>query len=282
MRVTTAVCLLGLALSLSAGAAAAQTDKPSPPGQVSVRAQQYGQSPWWLNQPVLTVVGSVEQRTPANQAAFDLTFTRVEKTSAEAVRLVSEQVSNLGRVLTATYGDRIELQSRVQISPLYEQYRDKEGNRVDNAQPDKIDAYEANATLSIKVNDGFLAEAVFGVGLAALPTRVSPVSFTLVETEAQKANLYREAVVDAQRRARIAAEAAGVRLGKVRIIDPSERACALDILIQDGGNYAQAPVTPYVLPTPPPPAQPPTTSRFPLQPPSQTVSRRVCVIYAVS
>jgi len=42
--------------------------------------------------------------------------------------------------------------------------------------------------------------------------------------------LQTEAVKDAARRARQAAEAAGARLGMVKVIDPSGRACQTDVL----------------------------------------------------
>ena len=100
----------------------------------------------------------------------------------------------------------------------------------ENARADRIERYQAIATVNLQVRDIRVLERVYAGVLAADPTSVSAVSFVLEPSNAQKAELAQAAVRDAAGRARSAAEAAGASLGGVRVIDPTGRACQTDVL----------------------------------------------------
>src|SRR3569832_2798021 len=100
--------------------------------------------------------------------------------------------------------------------PLYEQYKDKDGNLQTIVRADKIERYAAQANLRITLRDVSLLEKVYATGLAAKPTSTSQVGFSLDPTNEQKAWIFNEAVKDAAPRGRSAAEAAGAALGGVK------------------------------------------------------------------
>jgi hypothetical protein len=137
--------IVRLILSFAALAIFASTSAFAQPPNLAVEPLRYGLSPWWLGQPVIAVTGSVEMEVPANEASFEITFDAVQKTSQDSVREVAQKASALGRALQGSSNDRVQVQSKIAITPLYEQYRDKDGNRIDNGQPDKIERYQAAA-----------------------------------------------------------------------------------------------------------------------------------------
>jgi uncharacterized protein YggE len=278
--------IVRLILSFAALAIFASTSAFAQPPNLAVEPLRYGLSPWWLGQPVIAVTGSVEMEVPANEASFEITFDAVQKTSQDAVREVAQKASALGRALQGSSNERVQVQSKIAITPLYEQYRDKDGNRIDNGQPDKIERYQAAAILSVEMQDANLAEGLFATALAADPTALSEVDFSYKESEILKSDLYKQAVADAQRRARLAVEVSGAKLGAVRMVDETGRACRADILIKGESSLilTQSP-TAVRLPAPTdarsgPPAS--GAAALPLQPPRQIVKSQACVIYALN
>ena len=104
---------------------------------------------------------------------------------------------------------------------------------------------------------------------------------------------------DAANRARAAAEAAGARLGPVRVIDPSGRACQTDVLAgwpsydsgapsattveasrrEDRVAYAAAPPAMSIPITG---ARVDHDARLTLQPPLRWLSAQACVVYGLN
>jgi len=134
--------------------------------------------------------------------------------------------------------------------------------------------------------------------VAARPTSVGAIGFTLEPDNKVKAALATEAIRDATRRARAAVEATGARLGPVRIIDPTARVCRTDVLAgwpsYIGGvrateveardmGFAPPPSPASAPPAPPAPGARGTTfsTRVTLQPPAQAVGEEACVVFAL-
>jgi hypothetical protein len=141
--------------------------------------------------------------------------------------------------------------------------------------------------------------------MSAKPSSTTPVSFRLDAGDETRAQMFKLAVEDARRRAESATTAAGAKLGSVRLIDPTSRACQTDVLV------ALAPrgyggVEPYRVlpPAPPPPPRgqnvptiqeivttaqrkaqasglKPEDLQLPVQPPQERLQATACVIYAL-
>lgn len=272
-----------------------------------IAAPKYNPAPWWMDQPVIASTGYVQSEVRANRARIAGSFQVVAKTAPEATRAAADKVRALGQSLAAFGPDRARVETTFSMRPIYEQYRDREGNLIPNQRADRIDSYEVNANVAIEVRDVALAERVYATLLAARPTSTEPVYFTLEPDNATRTELYNLAVADAARRARASADATGARLGPVKLIDPTGRACGVDVLITGappqygGGVFAESvTVTGRVagmLPPPPPPPPPPVMApaprgpggeqlrpedmQLPLQPPLSKLEAQVCVVYAL-
>lgn len=283
--------LLAAAL-LAASPAAAQ---PVP----AVQAPAYGPAPWWMREPVIASLGEVRTELPANRAEFSAAFESVERTAADAAAAASARVRALGQALTALGADRVRVEVGFSTRPLYAEYRDKEGRVLENQRADKVDRYAVTATVSVEVRDMRLLERAYALTVAAKPTSTRRVEFRLEPDNVVQAGLFRSAVADARRRAVEAAGEAAAKLGPVKLIDPSGRACQQDVLIT-GAPSGEAPSAPPMDVPPPPPLPLPATPaplgqaaaaadlqaaaaemHLPLQPPLQTLSRQACVVYAL-
>ena len=298
--------LLALAPLLAAPAAA--------DGQTMLTAQPaaYGSAPWWMREPVVASLGEVRTELPANRASFSGAFETVERTAAEATAGSAAKVRALGEALSALGADKVRTEVGFSTRPLYAQYKDKDGNVQENQRADKIDRYAVTATVSVEVRDVRLVERAYALLVAAKPTSTQRVYFRLQPENATQTELFRLAVADAKRRATEGAAEAGARLGAVKLIDPTGRACQQDVLITGAprsyggtGDLQEVVVTGsrnfsddrgravksmgYSASAP---AAPPTGSadeveaaaadlHLPLQPPLEQLTRQACVVYAL-
>lgn len=283
---------IGLALWLGAAGAALAQVPPAELGQRNVPA------PWWMQQPVIASIGMVRTEVPANRATVSASFTALGKTAEAATAAAAAKVADIDAALRKLGVDRARLTTVFQTQPLYEQYRDKDGNLQTNQRPDKIERYAVTARLTLDVRDIKALEPAYASVLAAKPDSVGEVRFSLQPDNGLKTWLQGEAVKDAAKRAREAAANAGARLGAAKVIDPTGRACETDVLA-GWPSYSEAEakrttvgsedgVAPMAVAAPAQAgtdsfgltsgeAQAPAT----LQPPLEELTDQACVVYAL-
>jgi len=280
----------------SAPAVAAQT----PPATIG---QPYVPAPWWMRDPVIASIGYVRVELQANRAGFSATFQVVDRSVAEASRKAADQVRALSQTLAAYGVEKVRVETSLTTQPLYDQYRDENGVLRDNTRADRIERYQAQATVSLSVRDVALLERIYATVVASQPNSISQVYFNLEPDNVAKTNLAGAAMRDARTRAEAAAQNAGATLGSVRVIDPTGRACQTDVLAgwpSYGSGASQATTVeaydvmgaramamPAPPPPPPPPGQAPSeaqieAARLALQPPLQTLTDQACVVYGLN
>lgn len=267
-----------------------------PPAELGAR---YVPAPWWMREPVIASQGHVQTEVPANRARFGVRFNAVEKTAVEATTAAAAKARALDKSLAAIGVDKVRLTTTLNTRPLYEQYREKDGSLVDNQRADKIDRYEVTAQLFVTVRDIDVLERVYRLAVAARPTAIDGVGFSLEPDNATKAWLQVEAARDAARRARLSVEAAGGRLGAAKVVDPSGGVCQTQVLAgwpsYVGGSLPTDVERPdnimvtgsrTTAPAPPPPPAPSLDQlaeavQVTLQPPLSTLQATSCVVYAL-
>ncbi len=284
------------AVLVAAVAAPALAVAQTPPATIGER---YVPAPWWMRDPVIASIGHVRTQVAANRATFGASFQAIDRSAADASAKAADQIRALSQALGAYGAEVVRVETTVATRPLYDQYRDENGVLRDNVRADRIERYQADASVSITVRDMRVLERVYATVVASQPTSIGQVSFNLEPDNAVKTWLQGEAVRDAARRAREAVANAGASLGRVRVIDPTGRACETDVLAgwpaygASGAatdvDYAPAFVPPPSAP-PPPPApvgrgapteQQIQAARLALQPPLRELTDQACVVYAL-
>ena len=293
-----------LAASVTTAVLASPTLAQTPPATIG---QQYVPAPWWMRDPVIASIGYVRVELQANRAQFSASFQTVDRSVAEASRKAADQIRALSQTLAAYGSDNVRVETTLSTQPLYDQYRDENGVLRDNMRPDRIERYQAQATIQVQVRDVAVLERAYATVVASQPSAIGQVYFQLEPDNVAKTNLANEAVRDAARRARAAAENAGASLGSVRVIDPTGRACQTDVLagwpsygggggqattvdegiVVTGSRMARASMAPPPPPPPPAPGQAPSeaqieAARLALQPPLQVLTDQACVVYGLN
>ena len=308
-RCSRRVAAVGLILMGLAGfqpAQAAPVREPYPPAPAPIAPPLYDPAPWWARLPIIAATGEVQTHVPANRGRFSAQVSVVDPSLAEATRQVAERVRTLAQTLAAYGADKVQVETSLSVTPIYQQYRDKQGELQTNERADRIERYEASVRFQVEVRDIAVVARAYAAVASAHPASIQPVFFSLEPDNELNTALFRAAVADAARRARLAGEAAGARIGRVLLIDPTARACETDVLVagaprtfgDDAGGVQEVVVTanrrakvefaPMAAPPPPPPPPPPAPGAepapeqiLPLQPPLETLTRKACVIYAL-
>lgn len=298
--IATSLVALSLAVALPAMAQTAKAPAPAP-----VNNSAYDRAPWWMKENVVTQTGYVFAEVPANRATYSAQFLTVGDTAAEAQNKAIEKTRALSQVLAKLGADKVRITTSFSMRVLYEQYKDKDGNRIENQRADKINGYEVSLNYAIEVRDVSVLERAYALTLAANPTTASSISFYMQPTNEQNTWLYNEAIKDARKRATDAAASAGTSLADVKVIDPTGRVCETDILGRDkiymGDGYSANDVSAnyesraYAPPPPPAPmmAMAPKEGTveyleyqamknpFIQNPPLQRIESKACVVYGL-
>lgn len=259
--------------------------------------------PWWMDQPIIASLGMIKAEIPANRAQMSASFQVVDRQADDASQKAMDKVRLLGEALSALGAGKVIISTGLTVQPIYAQYRDKDGNLINNQRADRIDNYSATASISVEVRDVSVVERAFALILAAEPTSTGHVSFSLEPDNATRTRLFTDAVANARARAEGAAAATGAKLGAVKLIDPTGRACDTDVLITGSPNrgYSEGWMgesLSYAAPPPPPPPPPPAIAPAPsplqrlqttaqsmtvtLQPPMMSLTKNACVIYSLA
>lgn len=298
------VSLIGLVMASGAMAAKVRAQPASPAPVAPVNTSPYDKAPWWMKESVITQTGFVFTEVPANRASFSATFLSVDDTAEKAQTKAIAQTKALNQALAKLGKDAVRVSTSFSMRALYEQYRDKNGNRVEDQRGDKINGYQVSLNLSIEVRDMTVLEKAYALVLAAAPTQTDSINFNLQPSNETNTWLYNEAIKDAHKRAGDATMSAGGRLGDIKVIDPTGRACETDILARAPDyaydnmqanevhrDYKEPPMMAMAAP-PPPPAPAPGTAEyleakalanpFIQTPPLQRLEAKACVVYGVN
>jgi len=262
----------------------------------------YDKAPWWMNSPVITQTGFVYAEIPANRAHFTAQFQTTADTVDKAQAKAIEQTRALNEALGRLGKDAVRVTTSFSMRALYEEYRDKDGSKVEDRRADKINGYEVSLNLSLEVRDVTALEKAYALVLAASPSSTGNVYFSLQPSNEQNTWMYTQAVNDAHARAFAAAEAAGGHLGAVKLIDPTGRACETDILARGGskeGDGTEATevtvagirASPAMMAAPPPPPPPGSADAlearamknpFIQTPALERIDAKACVVYGLN
>ncbi|MGA1344087.1 MAG: SIMPL domain-containing protein [Hyphomonas sp.] len=257
-------------------------------------------TPYWTRVPVIEVLGRADMQVAPNRANFSVTYLETDKDSKKAMQLAVERGRLAYETIKKVAGDNSIIQTSVNVTALYEQYRDKDGNRIDNERSDKIRAYEARVSLSVTVEDVSKAGAARAGALALGPENSTGLSTYLERTTELNRSAYEAAVKDAAARATATAKASGAKLGKLMVVQEGSGPCLGNWASMAGSDYDYYSAAPaYAPPSPPPPPSPPVASgmvdgrkvtitqadidalNLPSDDRKQAVSSSVCMIYQI-
>jgi uncharacterized protein YggE len=208
-----------------------------------------------IRPPALTVTGTGEAHARPDFAQVQVGVVTEGATAAEALRKNNEAMSQL-IVLIRKRGieDRDLQTTQFNITPRYKYDKSQQ-------EPPKIAGYQVTNEVQVKVRDMNRLGAFLDETVSAGANQVRGISFGVAEPARLMDEARRKAMADAQRRAQVYAEAAGVKIGK-----------PLKISEQAGGRPGPYPVARM---------EAAAATNVPVAPGEQTFTVNVTVSYAI-
>ena len=206
--------------------------------------------------PSITVAGTGESHGKPDFAQVQVGVVTEAPTAAEALRKNNEAMSQLIVMIRKRGIEDRDLQTvQFNVSPRYKYDKTQQ-------EPPRIAGYQVTNEVHVKVRNLLALGSFLDETVSMGANQVRGISFGVAEPVQLMDEARRKAIADAQRRARVYAEAAGLKLGKSIRID------------EQAGSH----------PGPYPAARMETTaaSSVPVAPGEQTFSVTVTVTYAIA
>lgn len=188
-------------------------------------AQDAFDRPYWLDRAVIETIGRAQVVVPADEASFSVTFREVASDSRAAMFAASDRARLATAAMRSRGGDAVSVASATAVEAIYEEYRNREGERVSSERADQIANYSVSVTLNVRVTNVALAADVRASAMAVGPQETGDLNYALTETAPARLRAYRAAVQDAATRARVSAEASGAVLGRLLVLQEGQGPC---------------------------------------------------------
>lgn len=206
-------------------------------------------------QPSITVAGTGESHGKPDFAQIQVGVVTEAVTAAEALRKNNEAMSQLVVMIRRRGIEDRDLQTiQFNVSPRYKYDKNQQ-------EPPKIAGYQVTNEVHVKVRNLTTLGAFLDETVSLGANQVRGISFGVAEPAQLMDEARKRAIADAQRRARVYAEAAGLKLGKPIRIDE-----------QAGGRPGPYPAARM---------EAAAASAVPVAPGEQTFSVTVTVSYAI-
>jgi uncharacterized protein YggE len=212
-------------------------------------------APFPARPPSVTVVGTGEAHGKPDFAQIQVGVVTEAHTAAEALKKNNEAMSQLIVMIRKRGIEDRDLQTvQFNVSPRYNYDKTQQ-------EPPKISGYQVTNEVHVRVRNLTTLGAFLDETISLGANQVRGISFGVAEPAQLMDEARKKAIADAQRRARVFAEAAGVKLGKPLRIDE-----------QAGGRPGPYPVARM---------EAAAASAVPIAPGEQTFSITVTVSYAI-
>lgn len=181
--------------------------------------------PYWWDKPVVEALGRSEIEVLPNRAEFEVSFVETDGNSSKAMELVVAKARLAQEAIRKVAGDKVRMTTAVSITPYYEQYRDRDGDLIENDRADKVKGYEASANIEVTLLDIALGGRARAAALALGPQDSGEIGYRLDPTDEMMVKVYSAAVANAKAKAEASAKASGNALGRTLVIQEGVGPC---------------------------------------------------------
>jgi hypothetical protein len=175
---------------------------------------------------IVRVAGRAEVYLPPDQARISVSFYGPGRTAADATNAVSERARALDTAVRAINPQNVTIErTDVSVRPVMREGGDR--------RPDRINGYEASASVTILVRDLAHLSRTVEAAVNAQPDAFNDVEFSIRDTVRARRAAREAAITDAVDKARVYAEGAGHRLGRLLLVEEGA-----NNMIAQSGNRA--------------------------------------------
>jgi len=169
--------------------------------------------PYWARKPVVEILGRSKMEFESNKAKLKFIVAEVDKDPEQALLKVSKNTQPVIEKIMGILGKDGRVDVNYYRDVIYQQYKDKDGNKIENTREDKIENYVIGWSIIIETKNISLIPKIRAEVLAIENSRMTDkVEYSFSPTPIQERHLFTAAIEDGKERAKIISDSYGVKL----------------------------------------------------------------------
>ncbi len=169
--------------------------------------------PYWARKPVVEILGRSQMEFESNRAKLRFIVAEIDKDPEQALAKVSKNTQPVIEKIMGILGKDGRVDVNYYRDVIYQQYKDKDGNKIENTREDKIENYVIGWSVFVETKNISLIPRIRAEMLAIENSRMTDsVNYSFSPTPLQERQLFTAAIEDGKERAKIISDSYGVKL----------------------------------------------------------------------
>lgn len=169
--------------------------------------------PYWAHKPVVEILGRSKIEFESNNAVLRFTVSEIDKDQDKALLKVSQRAQPAIDKVVAILGKDGRIDVNYIRRAIYQQYKDKDGNKIENEREDRVENYVIGWSIIVETKNMSLVPKIRAEILAVENSMMTDrVDYSFSPSPAQERQLFSAAIEDGKERAKIVSDAYGVKL----------------------------------------------------------------------
>lgn len=253
--------------------------------------------PYWIDTPVIEVIGRSNMLFEPNRATMNFTIQEINENADEGLAKLTKRTKPVIEKVKSMLAKEDAISVNYRRQAIYEQYKDKEGNKIQNTREDKIEKYVLYWDISITTHKTENISKIKSEILAIGDARMNGAEYySFVPSAEQSREVFQAAVKDGAERAKLISSINGNRT-KLLVIQEGQSQCLSSPTTQIGNVYPNEDARYEIAPAPPPAPIVPSMALFankgaapvlqasdlimPSAPNKHPMSASVCMVFSI-
>lgn len=250
--------------------------------------------PYWIDKPVIEVIGRSNVMFNPNRVSMNFSVQEINENADDGLAKLTKRTKPVIEKVKSLLGKDDSITVNYRREAIYQQYKDKDGNKISNQREDKIENYVLHWDIAITTQKFEIVPKIKAEILAIGNSRMNNAEYySFVPSTEQTRQVFQNAVEDGARRAEVVASINKGSKLKLLVVQEGQTQCLSSPTTQTGNVVAQdeyemktSPAMAMAEPAPPPEQNggarlqasdlimPSAPSKYPLE-------ASVCMVYAI-
>lgn len=249
--------------------------------------------PYWIDRPVIEVIGRSNVMFNPNRVSLNFTVQEINDNADEGLAKLTKRTKPVIEKVKSMLGKDDSISVNYRREAIYQQYKDKDGNKISNQREDKIENYVLRWDIAITTQKLEIAPKIKAEILAIGNSKMNQAeTYSFEPSTEQTRQVFQEAVEDGSQRAQMVASVNKGSKLKLLVVQEGASQCLSSATTETGEAYDRvaanaAPMVDYH----PDPVQAPANEKvqvlqandliMPSAPSKYPLEASVCMVYAI-
>ena len=196
--------------------------------------------PYWIDKPVIEVIGRSNVMFNPNRVSMNFTIQEINENADEGLAKLTKRTKPVIEKVKSMLGKDDSITVNYRREAIYQQYKDKDGNKISNQREDKIENYVLRWDIAITTQKFEIVPKIKAEILAIGNSRMNNGEYySFVPSTEQTRQVFQAAVEDGASRAEMVASVNKGSKLKLLVVQEGQNQCLSSPTTQTGSVVAQ-------------------------------------------